>query len=150
MQDGANGTVVVLLSIAHIEQSAIFSDDNGLLRRIAYVETRDGTRSNSTNIWAVSEVLLESTKNTTNRPLLAIKHGQLSLEFGFSWVDVVWEELFKPLYSAVAARLLLSLAPEMIPDSNNIPGQAQFWKQYYNSNGSLTEFIRAAEELEGK
>ena len=43
LEEGANGTAVVLLSIAHIQQAAIFPDDNEMLRRIAYVETRDGS-----------------------------------------------------------------------------------------------------------
>ena len=43
LEEGANGTAVVLLSIAHIQQAAIFPDDNEMLRRTAYVETRDGS-----------------------------------------------------------------------------------------------------------
>jgi len=43
LEEGAKGTAVVLLSIAHIQQAAIFPDDNEMLRRIAYVETRDGS-----------------------------------------------------------------------------------------------------------
>ena len=52
LQPGANGTSVVLLTVAHIQQTMVFADDNGMLRRNAYVETRDGTRP-SDNIWRV-------------------------------------------------------------------------------------------------
>ena len=55
-----------------------------------------------------------------------------------------FDDLRRPLYSALAARLLLFLAPEMIPDSNDIEGQAQFWQQYYNTGGSIEEFTGAA------
>jgi len=81
VQDGANGTVVVLLSIAHLEQSAIFSDDNGLLRRIAYVETRDGSDSdtysegNNGGIW---------TKDTSSA-LPALEHKQIVQQFGIDY-----------------------------------------------------------------
>ena len=70
LEDGANGTTVVLLSqsVVHIQQAAIIPDDNELLRRIAYVETRDGisdttnTETNTGGIWAVSKEAFEMTK----------------------------------------------------------------------------------------
>ncbi len=46
-QEGAAGSEATLLSIGSIQQSGIFGDDNELLRRIAYTETRDGTRSDT-------------------------------------------------------------------------------------------------------
>ena len=56
----------------------------------------------------------------------------------------------RPLYSAIAARLLLFIAPERLPDASDIEGQALLWKRYYNENGSVAEFTGAAYELEGK
>ena len=44
LERASNGTSVVLLTVAYLQQTTIFSDDNGMLRRIAYVETRDGAR----------------------------------------------------------------------------------------------------------
>ena len=58
LENGRSGTDVVLLSIAYIHQVAIFQDDNNLLRRIAFVETKDGSyldEGNSGGIWAVDE-----------------------------------------------------------------------------------------------
>ena len=43
LEHGLNGTTVVLLAVATIEQFILFPDDNGMLHRIAYVEMRDGT-----------------------------------------------------------------------------------------------------------
>ena len=150
LEDGANGTAVVLLSVVHIQQAAIFPDDNELLRRIAYVETRDGV-SDTTNIggiWAVSEVAFVMTKCSTNT-LLRLKLMQISQSFGIEWRDVALSNLSKPFYSALAARLVLFLAPRTIPSKTDIVAQAQFWKGYYR-NGSLDEFIGAANELQGK
>ena len=154
LQYGSNGTTVVLLSVAYVERSAVFPDDNGLLRRIAYVETRDGTQSsrggenNTLNIWGVTQEALLRTQ-TSDHPFLNVKRNMIALEFDIDWNEVEWDDLQRPLYSALAARLILFLAPERLPESSDIPGQAQFWKQYYNMNGSINDFIGTANELEG-
>ena len=147
LERGYTGTSAVLLTVAYLEQSTVFSDDNGILRRIAYVETRDGTRENE-NIWAVSEEALQLTQNCVH-PTLNVKYNLIAQELDIEWISVEFHELKAPLYSALAARLLLFLVPKMIPDSNDIEGQARFWKEYYNITGSVDEFIRAAYELEG-
>ena len=147
LERGSNGTSVVLLSVAYLQQTTIFSDDNGMLRRIAYVETRDGTRP-SENIWAVSEEALQLTQ-ASEHPTLNVKHNLITRELGVDWISLEWEELQRALYSAIAARLLLFLAPERLPDVNDIEGQAVFWKKYYNTNGPESEFTGSTFELEG-
>ena len=148
LQPGANGTSVVLLTVAHIQQTTVFADDNGMLRRIAYVETRDGTRP-SDSIWRVDQDALLRTQ-ILEHPTLNVKHNLISQEFAIDWTSVELEDLKRPLYSAIAARLLLFIAPERLPDANDIEGQALLWKRYYNENGSVAEFTGAAYELEGK
>ena len=56
-QINATGPAVVLQAIATLQQSGVFGNDNKILRRITYVETRDGklTISNDGRIWAVRE-----------------------------------------------------------------------------------------------
>lgn len=43
----ASGTDVVFATISRIQQANIFPDDQRLLRRVAYAETRDGTDSDT-------------------------------------------------------------------------------------------------------
>ena len=51
----------MLLSVGRIQQSGVFGNDNDILRRIAYVETRDRVHSGTFRegydggIWAVNE-----------------------------------------------------------------------------------------------
>ena len=85
-----------------------------------------------------------------DHPTLNVKHNLIFRELEIEWSGVGWEELQRPLYSAIAARLLIFLAPERLPDVSDIDGQAAFWKEYYNANGSLSEFTGSAFELEGK
>ena len=148
IEPGANGTSVVLLTVAHLQQTTVFADDNGMLRRIAYAETRDWTREGD-NIWQVSEDALLQTQ-VSDHPTLTVKHSLIFRELEIDWVSVEWPQLEKPLYSAIAARLVLFLAPERLPDASDIEGQALFWKRYYSPNGSVEEFSGAAHELEGK
>ena len=153
LENGRSGTDVVLLSIAYIHQVAIFQDDNNLLRRIAFVETKDGSYLdpfNSGGIWAVDEDTFLSTQiNKNSNITLFQKYEEMRLLFGIDWKAVQWSELNKPLYSALAARLVLFIAPENIPSSDAVPAQAHFWRDHYNTDGSIKDFIRAANELEG-
>ena len=155
LEEGANGTAVVLLSIAHIQQAAIFPDDNEMLRRIAYVETRDGadpdtySEGNNGGIWAVSENAFIGTKDTSNA-LLALKHEQIAQQFRIKWKNVKFRELRQPFYSVLAARLVLFAAPRAIPSNTDVAAQARFWREYFNSAGSVDDFIGATTELKGR
>ena len=149
LEEGTSGTAVVLLSVAHIQQAVIFPDDNQLLRRIAFVETRDGTDSGTNDqggIWAVSEVAFERTKNA----LLDLQHEQILEQFTIAWPSVQLSDLRRPLYSALAARLMLFTASQTIPSDTDVMDQAEFWIENYNTDGSEDNFIEAARELQGR
>ena len=148
LQGGRGGTDVVLLSVAYIQQAAIFPNDNGLLRRIAYVETRDGFlmdhSSTSGGIWAVGEEAFTNTQTISDSDFV-VKLRQINATFGVDWEAVQWSELNKPFYSALAARLVLFTASENIPSDTEVSDQAQFWKAHYNSEGSEEKFLRSVQ-----
>lgn len=154
-QAGAAGSEATLLSIGSIQQSGVFGDDNELLRRIAYTETRDGTLSNTYRsgyhggIWAVDEAEFLKTKNTVQYTRLPAKFQRIQLHYGINWSTVQWLELRKPLYSAFAARLVLYIAPRSIPSADDLPGQAQFWVAHYNGDGDPSNFVTTSSGLEG-
>ena len=50
------------------------------------------------------------------------------------------EDLRKPLYSGLAARLKLSNIEDGIPLSSNLEAQGQYWKNYYNRHFSTLPF----------
>ena len=71
---GTNGSAVVDACITKI--SDVFADDQQMLRRVAYVETRYGnnpdTYSNASNdggIWQLSRSKYDATKNTSDTSL---------------------------------------------------------------------------------
>ena len=82
-------------------------------------------------------------------PLLVRKREQIMLIFGINWEAVQWSELSKPLFSALAAQLVLFAVRDSIPSDTDIMAQAQFWRDNYNVNGLVEDFITAVKRLEG-
>ena len=114
LQDRANGSVTVLRSVNFIQQSGIFdSSESDTLRLIAFVETRDGTNQGTFRegynggIWAVDKEAFISTKNTQLYPKLSEKLELITQNLNIHWLYVEWADLRKPLYSALAAQLVL-------------------------------------------
>ena len=154
-QNEANGSEAVLLAVSAIHQSEIFGSDNDLLRRIAYVETRDGNLPNTFResynggLWAVDEDAFISTKNVVENPRLRSKIRLIQQRLRINWLDVQWSDLRRPLYSALAAQIIIYNAPRFIPPASDSIGQAQFWLEYYNRDGDITDFVTTSAELEG-
>lgn len=153
----SSGSAVVQATVALIQNSGIFPDDRQLLRRIAWVESKDGTDSRTYRqgyhggIWQVDMVGFQDTLDTTAHPGLDAKFREIQQEFGIDWPSVQWEDLRKPLYSGLAARLFLSNVAESIPFASDVAGQASYWKTYYNTNlgaGTPEKFIEYILALE--
>ena len=148
-QPGTNGSAVVSACISRVQQSGIFTSDNEMLRRIAYVETDYGNNENTYRsnydggIWAVDEDIFNETKNTT----LTSLHQSIQTNFSIEWSSVEWNDLRKPLYSALAARLYFKTVNASIPFSSNIQLQAMYWMTYYNTAGSTSNFVTLLNEL---
>ena len=149
LEEESAGAAVVLLSAVHIRSTGIFGDDNDLLPRIAYVETRDGSAANTYRegyhggIWAVGESAFSSTKDDTTYSSLTAVFENIRQEFGIDWPSTTWSDLRKPFYSALAARLVLFITAAPIPVSSDVQRQASFWAQYYNPSGSTSNFVSA-------
>ena len=131
----------------------MFGDDRQFLRRIAFVESTDGTDSDTFRqgyhggIWQVDEDIFEITQDTATYPELADLHQQIFDNFGpgIDWTRVSWNDLRIPLFSGLAARLFLSTIPEEIPC--DIAGQATYWVTHYNTAGNTDAFLQAVEAL---
>lgn len=143
---GSNGTTVVQATDALIRCSGIFPDDHQLLRRIAWVESKDGTDPRTYRqgyhggIWQVDLTGFRDTQDNASHPRLVSKFQEIQRHFGIDWPSVQWENLRKPLYSGIAARLFLSNVAESIPLASDVAGQASYWKRHYNTeSGAGTE-----------
>ena len=148
-QTNATGSAVVLHAIGSLQQSGVFENDNEILRRIAYVETRDGKLARDGGIWAVMENKFIQIKNSGYNIQLQEKIIQIQNSFGINWRSVQWRDLGIPLYSAIAARLVLYLTPRDIPPANDLKAQARFWVMYYNPDGDEDNFVGVSSALQG-
>ena len=150
---GAIGADVVTATISRIEDEAIFSTDRRLLRRIAFVETRDGENlSMGGGIWNVRQSDFARTMLSDQAILARISQLlQMDSNLNFAtWSEVQFANLNIPLLSALAARLVIELAEmtfEPIPTSSDIVGQATFWRLRYNPDGDVDMFREAVEQL---
>ncbi|XP_013404288.1 uncharacterized protein LOC106169384 [Lingula anatina] len=150
-----SGSHVVESVVKQIHSSGLFPDDKKLLRRIAYVESKDGTDRNTYRpnyyggIWQVDLLGFQATQDTGSHPGLNAKHAGIKQKFGIDWPAAQWSDLLKPLYSGLAARLVLSNIPAAVPA--DVRGQAEYWKKYYNTGsgaGTPQKFIDDVAVLE--
>ena len=151
LQDGANGSDVVEMVLAKISGMPEFSSGHRLLRRIAYVETNDGTSGVPPGgIWALDEWKLNIVLIAPELVELRVKIDQ-ELDIGLEC-----SPLSKPLVSGLAARLYLHYLEIVknvtIPLAAAIEQQAQYWHKYYYSGEELTaeDFEERVTELENE
>ena len=164
-QDGANGSCVVEAVVKHLENSGIFPPDHGFMRRIAYVETRDGTNiTKNTNvvimehkrvgIWGLTESMLHYMRqklkqhsHETKYENLAEYSEQILRKFDVNMTGNKELNLRIPLVSGIAARFyfeyLTVLKNEELPE--DLARQAIFWASYYRLRE--TDFIEFEEKV---
>ncbi|CAG7836561.1 unnamed protein product [Allacma fusca] len=108
LEDDAKGEEVVDAVIAKI--GSLFGKDYGFFKRLAYVDTRFDTKTISAQmftggIWYNTEKMFNTTKISKTLDTMYRKIYQL---FGIKWRgEISWEDLRKPLYSALALHLYL-------------------------------------------
>ena len=110
--------------------------------RIACVESNFGRKNNDYHggIWQVDETMFKDTKDVASHDKLPKKFDKIQKATGITWKDVTWEDLQKPIYSGIAARLFLLNDPTVIPTT--VRGQAGYWKTYYKKGrGNEEDFI---------
>ena len=163
LDDYACGSDVVEAVIKRLKRCDIFSEDYQFLRRLAFVETRDGADDNtpeSGGIWGLHkdklDVLYSETSLFNNDTIRRIVHECIAMAVTENTGAPVLPSvdfLNKPLLSGLAAGLYLYYleinGAASIPLAGNIEGQARFWKTYYHS-GNLREeeFIQRVYILE--
>ena len=84
-------------------------------------------------------------RDTVNLRSTRRYHARIKRHFGIDWARTTWYDLRKPLYSGLAARLFLVKIPAPIPSASDLPGQAAYWKRYYNTvagKGTVWKFRR--------
>lgn len=163
-QEGAKGDKVVEATVLQIRENCFFPHDHLFLRRLAYVLTQDGkdpkTYRSGYNggIWQVDRDKFIRTQSSnyvppTLAPSTSHQHplstnAATQKAFNIQWDKVTWNDLRKPLYSAIAAGLyILSISPNHeFPVS--VTEQAALYQRVYG--GSTSNFLNKIKDLDKK
>lgn len=73
----------------------------------------------------------EETQNVSTYPSLKQHFAKIKSEFGIDWPTVSFEDLRKPLYSGLAARLKMLIVKVPIPPAKQYHRQALYSARYY-------------------
>ncbi|XP_076436105.1 uncharacterized protein LOC143275716 [Babylonia areolata] len=143
------GTSVTEAVVDLISHSCIFDEDNLFLRRLAYLETNDGTAARTYGqsgyyggIWRVDEAMFKSTQ--ANTPQLRTKYAAIRDVFGIDWMTTQWQDLQKPLYSGLAAALYTFLQG---PIPLSVEQQGHYVHERYNTAEDAFSYTRAAKQV---
>ena len=158
-----SGPEVVNEVLDTIECSEVFKDDHSFMRRLAYVETKDGTEGQgTTGIWNVTvrhlkamnySVVMRNTELSEVTDKICTKLG----------VNITWavrnserQNLNNPLVSGVFARFYLHYVTivndTQIPPAENISEQATFWGKYFrmsDDTATINHFTSRVLALKG-
>ena len=153
LQSGAIGENVVLTTVKKIEDSGIFPENFGFLRRMAAVETGDGEMfiNGTGGIWRIDTQSFSFVNGVIRTDLYKDDfETKFEENFCFEWSNTITEygDLDIPLYSALAVMVRLSTAGRSIL-SEDIDEQAQVWKSIFRVNGDVKQFIETVTKLEG-
>ena len=156
---GSNGVNVVRAVLSKLDESRIFEQSgnadlmNVFLRNMAYVETADGTAFPQENadggIWKITAMQFQRTKD---QEITSSIYDNIMAYLGQDWRDVDYQDLEKPFYSGLAARLYLTYVANytVIPPSLR---QGYFWSENFKNNGGdLPRWLAAVtrlKEIEG-
>ena len=141
------GKIFPLFEISLLERVAFFESKYGL-------EEGESKSGNEGGIWRVRKELFWDTQQIKFHPQLAEYFSRIYKAFGINWSKVEWEHVKQPLYSALAAGLLMSICscgvlPRSGRVSDSLEEQARFWKKcyysserkYYNQRELINDFI---------
>ncbi|OWA55129.1 hypothetical protein BV898_19516 [Hypsibius exemplaris] len=147
-----SGKEVVLASIEKIDATRIFRKDKQMLRNIAQAESDNGLDNPGTSsvggIWRASELSVnKSVFADTKSASLSVFASRFQGSFGINWNTTTWQDLDKPLYSALAARLAIALQQQEFLNTPtsldgklpwNVTVQSAIWKAAFQKPESAS------------
>lgn len=109
----------------------IFMDDHHFIQRVAMVENSLNRTSKEGGLWNVDECAFKDTQNKRreNKQLAAL-HKMVRRTFGVTWSKVRYSDLRRPLYSVLAARIVLEMTERSLP--RGLRNQARLWLETYH------------------
>lgn len=127
----------------------IFMDDHHFIKRVAVVENSLNRTSKEGGLWNVDECAFKATlnKRKENKQLAAL-HKTVRRTFGVTWSKIKYSDLRRPLYSVLAARIILEMTERSVP--RGLKNQARFWLETYHGCAEKLGKPHAWEEMKNK
>jgi hypothetical protein len=159
LEDGADGDDVVTATANKIRESGIFGDDHDFLRRMARVESEDGTTivPGMGGIWRIDEDTFMRVEQDIQTPCKNQQQNtclqdQFQEEFCFDWsMDVRtkgYRAMDVPLYSALYVMVYLVRVQQVTTIPEDIESQANIWVDNFNLAREPQEFVDVATDLQ--
>lgn len=127
----------------------IFMDDHHFIKRVALVESFLNKTSKEGGPWSIEECAFKSTQNKRkeNKQLAAL-HKNIRRTFGVTWSKIKYRDLRRPLYSVLAARIILEMAVPSIP--RGLRNQARLWLETYHECAKKLSHPQVWEDTRGR
>ena len=147
MTNNKNGSIVVQAVIDKVDHLGFtFKNDHSFIRRLAYIETRDGTQPHGHGgIWAMNQAKLNILNNsyTVDEVLDKINTKKCVQIDSEKLVNETYMTL--PLYSGLAAKIYLEYLLKKFDDDymSDIDTQAHLWfEKYHTGNLNVNDYKR--------
>lgn len=110
----------------------VFMEDNHFIKRVAMVETSLNRSSKVGGLWNVDHCAFKTSqsKRKENKRLATLLKT-VRRTFGVAWAKVRYSDLRRPLYSVLAARIILEMTERSVP--RGLRNQAKFWLETYHA-----------------
>lgn len=127
----------------------IFMEDNHFIKRVAMVENSLNRTSKEGGLWNVDECAFKvtQTKRKENKELAALQKT-VRRTFGVTWSKIKYSDLRRPLYSVLAARIVLEMTERSIP--RGLRNQARLWLETYHGCAEKAGEPRVWEDMKSK
>ena len=152
-----SGSKVVEAVVDRIARSEIFENDFGYIRRISWLETKDGLEKLTFRpnyhggLWQMDEEVFKQTKDTNTYPTLTDKFVRIEAKFQINWISVLWNDLQKPLHCGLAVHMHLYMLTRVERIPLSVQDQAEHWKKNYNrEHKQVVAFVDEVVKIESK
>lgn len=135
LSKSAEGWGTISKATSVLKSSRVFPSDRNLMKRIALVESSLNRTSSEGGIWNVGTCAFWGVTQNRKKFGKRLKRIQkmVGRKFGISWSRMTYDQLQRPMYSLIAARMYLHIMTGTIPRGAN--AQSKIWSNYYHNCG---------------
>ena len=136
LSTNAKGWETIAKATNVLKLSRVFPSDRNLMKRIALVESSLNRTSSEGGLWNVGTCAfygVTQNRKKYGKPLKKIQK-MVGRKFGISWNRMTYEQLQRPMYSLIAARMYLHIIlKDGIP--RGATAQGKVWSNYFHNCG---------------